>query len=254
MNKTDRTAGNGGKLRCMVVDDEPLAVKLLESFIDRTDFLELAGSYLSPAEALKHFSGEVDLLFLDVDMPGMSGLQLAGFADPSTKIIFTTAFRDYAFDSYAVHAFDYILKPITYNRFLEAAGRAREAVAEQQEGGHEAPPPLPEEERRQYDQEFIFVKCDYRMVRVDTASILYLKGLGDYVSIFLEGRRAPVTALSTMKALEERLPSGRFCRVHKSYIVNVGKVDAVERSRITIGAELIPVTDAYRERFFSMLE
>lgn len=230
----------------MVVDDEPLAVRLLESFIERTPALTLASSHISPAEALENLSPEIDILFLDVDMPGMTGLELSSFVPASTKIVFTTAYRDYAFDSYAVHAFDYLLKPITFTRFSETIARA---LSETQSPTADSEPAA----AAKSDRDYIFVKCDYRMVRVDVDSILYLKGMGDYVSIFTTHGRAPVTALATMKSLESRLPTDRFCRVHKSYIVNVSHIDAVERNRIMIGHETIPISDACRDRFFSML-
>lgn len=226
-------------LSCMIVDDEPLAVRLLESFVERTPFLCLHSSFLSPEEALQHLSPDVDMIFLDVNMPGLSGIDLARFVQPPTRVVFTTAFRDYAFESYSVHAFDYLLKPIDYQRFLSTAQRALDAV-----GSAAAA-----DDRTDY----MFVKCDYRMVRVDFRHILYIKALKDYVCIYTDERKAAIIALITMKALEARLPAGEFCRVHKSYIVNMRRIDSVERSRISVANETIPVSDAYRDRFLSML-
>lgn len=232
----------------MIVDDEPLAVRLIESFVARTPFLSLLSSHISPEEAVASLASgpQPDLLFLDINMPGLTGLELARFAREPTLVVFTTAFRDYAFDSYAVHAFDYILKPIDFPHFLAAARRALEHFNRQPE---QTSPPAQREET----QDYMFVKCDYRMVRVDFDTILYIKALKDYASIWVEGRPRPVVALATMKSLEEKLPSERFCRVHKSYIVNMRRIDAVERQRIVIGGEMIPVSDAYRERFASLL-
>lgn len=237
-------------LRCMIVDDEPLAVRLLAGFVERTPFLELHSSYLDPQEALAALdshSREVDILFLDINMPEISGLDLARFVQPPTLVVFTTAFRDYAYESYAVHAFDYLLKPIDYPRFLATSTRALEhlqsnpaelsSAAAQPAGG----------------QDYMFVKCDYRMVRVDFDTILYIKALRDYVCIYTTERRTSLIALTTMKAMEDRLPAEHFCRVHKSYIVNMRRIDAVERSRITIGDNEIPVSDAYRDNFFSRM-
>lgn len=234
-------------LKCMIVDDEPLAVRLLESFVERTPFLELHSSWLSPAEALEALGPDVDIVFLDVNMPGISGLDLARFVQPPTLVVFTTAFRDYAFDSYSVHAFDYILKPIDYQRFLSSAQRALDHFNADRPAS-EADQRVPAE-----NPDYMFVKCDYRMVRVDFDSILYIKAMKDYVCIYTVGRKAAVIALATMKALEEKLPRDRFCRVHKSYIVNMRRIDSVERSRIAIADELIPVSDAYRDRFLSLL-
>lgn len=235
------------QLTCMIVDDEPLAVRLLESFVARTPFLRLLSSHISPEEALAALasSSQPDIIFLDINMPGLTGLELARLVKEPTLVVFTTAFRDYAFESYAVHAFDYLLKPIDFPRFLGASQRALEHFNRQ--------PEQQTVQNKEESQEYMFVKCDYRMVRVDFDDILYVKALKDYVGIRLFDKKCPVIALATMKSLEERLPSDRFCRVHKSYIVNMRKIDAVERQRISIAGELIPVSDAYREAFTSLL-
>lgn len=235
------------QLTCMIVDDEPLAVRLLENFVARTPFLRLLSSHILPEEALAALasSSQPDIIFLDINMPGLTGLELARLVKEPTLVVFTTAFRDYAFESYAVHAFDYLLKPIDFPRFLGAAQRALEHFNRQ--------PEQQTVQNKEESQEYMFVKCDYRMVRVDFDDILYVKALKDYVGIRLFDKKCPVIALATMKSLEERLPSDRFCRVHKSYIVNMRKIDAVERQRISIAGELIPVSDAYREAFAALL-
>lgn len=231
----------------MIVDDEPLAVRLLAGFVERTPFLELVGSFLNPQEALAALeSDEIDIIFLDINMPELSGLDLARFVAPTTLVVFTTAFRDYAYESYAVHAFDYILKPIDYSRFLDTSRRALERLRPQSTESSAA-------NVAAGGQDYMFVKCDYRMVRVDFNSILYMKALRDYVCIYTTERRASLIALTTMKAMEDRLPAEDFCRVHKSYIVNMRRIDAVERGRITIGDAEIPVSDAYRDNFFSRM-
>ncbi len=234
-------------INCIAVDDEPLALRLITTFIERTPFLSLQGAFISATEALAAVSAETDVIFLDINMPELTGLELARMLPPHVKIIFTTAYREYAVESYSVHAADYLLKPLTYPRFLEAATRLRDA-------SHEAPAPERPETEETDSPDYMFVKSDYRLVRIDLDDILYLKGLKDYVSIYLRDRKTPIIATTTMKAMEERLTPPRFCRVHKSYIVAMRAVEAVERSRITIGKELIPVTDAYRSRFFSLLE
>lgn len=225
------------KLRCIIVDDEPLAVKLLEGFTARTPFLELVGSFLSATEAVAALAQDIDIIFLDINMPELNGLELASLVSPSTHIIFTTAYREYALESYAVHAADYLLKPLSYPRFLSAVTRL---IREQESAGEE-------------ERDYIFVKSDGRMVRVDLPRILYVKGLKDYVCIYTEGARSPLVALTTLKAIEERLPASRFCRVHKSFIVNVAHVAALDKGKVMIGNEAISLTDAYRERFLSLL-
>ena len=223
-------------LTCMVVDDEPLAVKLLASFVERTPFLRLAGTYLDPLEAVAALSPQIDILFLDIQMPGLTGMELSRLVQPPTRIIFTTAFKEYAYDSYEVRALDYLLKPITYQAFLKAATHARNVLdrpapaAEGDAGGAASP------------SSYLFVKNDSRLVRVDFDRILFVSGLKDYV-----------IALSTMKSVEDRLPADRFCRVHRSYIVALDKIESVEHNRIRIGDELIPVAPAYQEVFMKKI-
>lgn len=236
------------QINCIVVDDEPLALKLISSFVERTPFLQLQGAYISPTEAIGAVTPQTDVVFLDIHMPELSGIELARALPPGVKIVFTTAYREYALESYAVHAADYLLKPLSYSRFLETATRLRNMLTSS------AAPKTDDAEPASDSPDYIFVKSDYRFVRIDLHDVLYLKGLKDYVSIYLRGRKTPIVATTTMKAMEERLPQPRFCRVHKSYIVAMGAIEAVERSRIMIAEEIIPVSDAYRARFFSLLE
>lgn len=225
-------------LRCIIVDDEPLAVRLLEGFVERTPFLSLAGSFLSATEALTALTPEIDLVFLDINMPELNGLELAALIPSSIRVIFTTAYREYAVESYSVHAADYLLKPVSYPRFLTAVQRL-------------CAPSAPE--RTEDERDYLFVKSDGRMVRVDMPDILYVKGLKDYACIYTATSERPLIALSTLKAIEERLPASRFCRVHKSFIVNMARVAALEKGKIIVGNEAITLTDAYRERFLSLM-
>lgn len=234
-------------LTCMVVDDEPLAVKLLASFVERTPFLRLAGTYLDPLEAVAALSPQIDILFLDIQMPGLTGMELSRLVQPPTRIIFTTAFKEYAYDSYEVRALDYLLKPITYQAFLKAATHAknvlgRSAPAAEGDAGGAASP-----------SSYLFVKNDSRLVRVDFDRILFVSGLKDYVRFHLADTPRPLIALSTMKSVEDRLPADRFCRVHRSYIVALDKIESVEHNRIRIGDELIPVAPAYQEVFMKKI-
>lgn len=234
-------------LTCMVVDDEPLAVKLLASFVERTPFLRLVGAYLDPLEAVAALTPQVDLLFLDIQMPGLTGMELSKLVQPPTRVIFTTAFKEYAYDSYEVRALDYLLKPITYQAFLKAATHARNVLdrpapaAEGDAGGAASP------------SSYLFVKNDSKLVRVDFDRILFVSGLKDYVRFHLADTPRPLIALSTMKSVEDRLPADRFCRVHRSYIVALDKIESVEHNRIRIGDELIPVAPAYQEVFMKKI-
>lgn len=232
-------------MTCMIVDDEPLAIKLLASFVERTPFLRLAGTFLDPLEAVAALTPQVDLLFLDIQMPGLTGMELSRLVQPPTRIIFTTAFKEYAYDSYEVRALDYLLKPITYQTFLKAVTHAKNVL------GH----PAAEDDAVQAasPSSYLFVKNDSKLVRVDFNRILFVSGLKDYVRFHLVDTPRPLIALSTMKSVEEKLPAERFCRVHRSYIVALDKIESVERNRIRIGSELIPVSPAYLELFMKKI-
>ena len=236
---------DGMTLTCMIVDDEPLAIKLLASFVERTPFLRLAGTFLDPLEAVAALTPQVDLLFLDIQMPGFTGMELSKLVQPPTRIIFTTAFKEYAYDSYEVRALDYLLKPITYQTFLKAVTHAKNVL------GH----PAAEDDAVQAasPSSYLFVKNDSKLVRVDFNRIMFVSGLKDYVRFHLVDTPRPLIALSTMKSVEEKLPAERFCRVHRSYIVALDKIESVERNRIRIGSELIPVAPAYLELFMKKI-
>ena len=252
------------KLNCVIVDDEPLAIKLLKSFVERTPFLELKGTFLNPMDALAALDESINLVFLDINMPGITGLELSKLIRPQTKIIFTTAYKEYAFESYEVQALDYLLKPVSYPKFLAAVTRGKEYFEQQEalKGAAKPAPaqpdvtPQPVEASTTPDPnaEYIFVKCEYKQVRVDLSKILYISGLKDYVRIHLKDQPRPLIALSTMKGMEEKLPANRFCRVHRSYIVAVDKIESVESNVISIAGEAIPVSEANQDKFYALLK
>lgn len=238
------------KLNCIIVDDEPLAIKLMTSFVERTPFLELKGTYLNPMDALAAVTDQIQLVFLDINMPGITGLELSKLIPKPTRIIFTTAYKEYAYDSYEVQALDYLLKPISYPKFLQAVTRGKEYFESLTPATEEHTVPAPVAE----EQDYMFVKCEFKQVRVDFDQILFVSGMRDYVRIHLKGGGRPITALSTMKAMEEKLTEPRFMRVHRSYIVAIDKIESVERNCITIGGEVIPVSEANQEKFFKLLK
>lgn len=232
-------------LKCMIVDDEPLAVKMLENFVARTEGLELVASFNDPVEALEALDHlEVDLLFLDIQMPDLDGLNLSRQVPPATRIIFTTAFKQYAYESYEVNALDFLLKPIRYQKFLAAIEKARQWFDRDTAPADITP-----------RQTSMFIRVDNMLRQVDFDKILYVSGLKDYVNIYLEGERRPVITHLTMKSVEEMLPTDRFMRVHRSYIIALDKIRAVDRNNcVYIGEEVIRVTDAYREAFTTFLD
>ena len=232
-------------MTCAIIDDEPLAVRLLESYVAKTPFLEHCGSYHSAVEALDALqAAPVDLLFLDIQMPGLDGLDFARMLGTPTRIVFTTAFREYAVDSYKVNAADYLLKPIAYADFLNAAIKVRDAVATTAPTTTAAPAATGDEGTPRS----FFVKSDYRLLRIDVDDVLYVEGLKDYVKIYLASTPRPVISLTSMKAVEAYLPATYFLRTHRSYIVNMQRADALERGQVIYGEKRIPVSDSYREQ------
>lgn len=231
------------KLSCAFVDDEPLALSLLESYAVRTPFLETRGTYASAIEAMEGLkTSPVDLLFLDIQMPDLSGLDFSKMLPADTRIVFTTAFSQYAVDGYRVNALDYLLKPISYADFLAAAQRAEEWFRLKRGDGPAGAAMLAE------DADSFFVKSNYKLVRIHFNEILYIEGLKDYVKIYLENAQRPLLSLTSMHAVEEALPAARFYRIHRSFIVNMEKVSIVERGQIVFGDKRLPVSDSYKER------
>lgn len=229
-------------ITCAIIDDEPLAIELLKSYAEKTPFLELQGSYGSAIEAMKVLrDNPVDLLFLDIQMPELSGIEFARIVPKTTKIIFTTAFQQYALDGYKVKALDYLLKPIAYEDFLVAANKALEwfRVFRKQE--------------TYMRDSFIFVKSDYKLVRIDLDNILYVEGLKDYVRFYLDDGRK-IMSLMNMKKLEEFLPRPEFQRTHRSYIVHMSKAESIDRFRIVFGKEFIPVSESYKDNVQQYLD
>lgn len=245
------------KLRCMVIDDEPLAVELMESYVRKTPFLELSGSFESGTAAFAALREHpVELLFCDIQMPGLNGMELSRMLPEATRVIFTTAFSQYAVEGFRVQALDYLLKPISYTDFLTAANKAlrwfelKHRAEEAERDGSSSKTDLrnPEE-----PPQSIFVKTEYRLQQIDLEHILYIEGLKDYVKIHVEGEAHPVVSLLSLKTLEEQLPADRFIRVHRSYIVQGSKIHTIERNRILFGSERIPISENYRQAFYDFL-
>lgn len=231
------------KLSCAIIDDEPLAVELMESYVRKTPFLELQGSFGSGVAAFGMLRDRpVDLLFCDIQMPGLNGVEFSRMLPADTRVIFTTAFSRYAVEGFRVNAVDYLLKPISYADFLAAAQKALEWFELKRRAG------APDDDLRS-----IFVKTEYRLRQIELERILYIEGLKDYVKIHVEDESHPVLSLMSLKSLEEQLPADRFIRVHRSYIVQPAKIRTIERNSIVFGRERIPISENYRQAFFDFL-
>lgn len=233
------------KLSCFIIDDEPLALGLLETYVKRTDFLVLEGKYTSALAAVEDiYTQRPNLVFLDIQMADLNGLEFAKSISPETRIIFTTAFEQYALESYRLNALDYLLKPFSYADFLRAATKALQWY----ELKHKA-----EETGGDVVKDSVFIKVDYKLVRLEIRRILYIEGFKDYIRIYLEDDSRPLMTHMTLKAFEAMLPSDKFMRVHKSFIVHTDKIKEVEKNKIIFGKIRIPVSDSYRDLFQSYI-
>ena len=232
-------------LRCIIVDDEPLAVKMLEAYVARTPQLQLVASFNDPVEALSAIRSQApELVFLDIQMPDLDGMELSRMLPADTRVIFTTAFKQYAFESYEVSALDFLLKPIRYQKFLEALQKAQEWFALKDAAAAQAPS----------EKTALFLKVEGVLRKVELADILYVEGMKDYVMFHLASSREPFVTHMTMKAVEELLPPKEFMRIHRSYIVALSQITSVSSNwDIKIGTRLLHVSDAYREALESFI-
>jgi len=229
-------------LNCAIVDDEPLAAELLSSYVEKTTFLKLIGTYNSAITAMKDLrDNPVDIIFLDIQMPEISGIEFAKILPKETRIIFTTAFNQYAIDGYSVNALDYLLKPISYVDFMTAVSKAMDYFSF-----------IRKQETYKKDR-FMFVKSEYKLIRVPLDNILYIEGLKDYIRIYLENG-AKIMSLMNMKKLEEYLPMPEFMRTHRSYIVHMTKINSVDHFRIVFGEDYLPISDTYKENVLMYLD
>lgn len=231
-------------INCLIVDDEPIALDILESYVRKTPFLELKGRCNGVVEALQQMQHQsIDLLFLDIQMPDVNGIEFSRTLSDKVKVIFTTAFEQYALEGFKVNALDYLLKPFNYQEFLKAAMKAKTWFDLVE---NKAASPA-------VTKDSLLVNSDYKLVKINLKDVLYFEGLKDYVKIYLEGATRPVMTLMTLKSLEEQLPTEQFMRVHRSFIVNLDRINAIERSAILIDKASIPIADKYKDQFNDFL-
>jgi len=235
------------KISCIAVDDEPLALEQMGDFIGRIPYLELKASFKKGFDALLYIKkNKTDLVFLDVQMEDISGIQLLKTLNDKPFIILTTAYDQYALEGYELEVNDYLLKPISFERFVRAVERIREMMKPANPPEEAAPMPAS-------TQEYIFVKSDYRMQKVVLQDILFIEGYGDYLKIHLITKRNVVSLLS-FKKMESVLPPGKFVRIHKSFVVAINKIDSIGKNAIQLAGQNIPIGEAYKEHFFQLLE
>jgi len=226
-------------ITCITIDDEPLALKQIEAYIEKTPFLELKGAFRSAIKALDFLNEhEVDLMFVDINMPDLSGIDFVKSLAQPPKVIFTTAHREYAVEGFQLDAADYLVKPISYPDFLKTAGKIQKRY-------FSVPEVSPEVEN---NDQFLFIKSEYKIIRINYDDIIFIEGMRDYVRIHLDNQK-PIMALMGMKKLLEHLPQNSFMRVHRSYIVSLKKITTIERQRIVFDKNYIPISEQYKEDF-----
>jgi len=243
-------------LKCIAVDDEPLALDIIEDYVSKVPFLELVKRTENAIEALQLVqAGGIDLVFLDIQMPDLTGIQFLKIANNKASYILTTAYSQYALESYDLNVSDYLLKPIAFDRFYKAVEKVYNLHKKNEEPIATAPAavitPSPVVTATAV-QDFIFVKTEHKIQKIELDDILYIEGLKDYISIYTKAER--IITLQNMKKMEETLPHSQFIRVHKSYIIALDKIESIERSRITICGKIIPIGDTYRDEFFKHIE
>jgi len=231
-------------IRCLVVDDERLARELMEDNIRMVPFLELAGSCKNAMEAMEYLQHEqIDLLFLDIQMPGISGIQLlqAGLVKVP-MVIMVTAYDNYALEAFSLDVLDYLMKPVPFERFLKAASKARLQHELKQKGQSDV------------EKQYVFVNSDYSLIRIDMDQITYIEGLKDYIKIYQAGKEKPVIPRLSLHYMEEKLPAGKFLRVHRSYIVALDKILSIRKNRLFVDGAEVPFTENYREPLMKYIE
>ncbi len=232
-------------IHTIAIDDEPLALQLVAGYIEKTPGLELVGKFDNPLDAFEFMNREaVDLIFVDVQMPDLTGLEFTRAIAKGPKVIFTTAFEKYALEGYKLNVVDYLLKPFSYDEFFAAVQKALNLLRLEQKH---------HEEQIEANNEFLFLKSEYKIRRINFNDILYVEGLKDYVKVYLKNEPKPILSITTMKLLESKLPENKFMRVHRSFIVNLEKIETIERSRIIFGKVYIPVSDPYKDKFQDFL-
>ncbi|MBL4706935.1 MAG: response regulator transcription factor [Flavobacteriales bacterium] len=225
------------KYNCIIIEDEPLALERTKNFVSKVPFLELSATFEDALNGLAYLrSNEVDLLFLDINMDELTGIELLESYKIESQVIITTAYQEYALKGYELNVTDYLLKPFTFNRFLQAVNKAQSKIVK-------------ESESRSSD--FIFVKTENRLEKITLNEIVYIEGMRDYRRIHTLDKK--IMTLQNFKELEQLIPSNLVCRVHKSYMVGLNHIDSVERSRINISGQRVPISDTYRELFFQKI-
>ncbi|MHA8065970.1 LytR/AlgR family response regulator transcription factor [Aquirufa sp. ROCK2-A2] len=245
-NRENFVPQSNNTLSCIIVDDESLALDLLEDNVAKVPFLKLVARCRNAFEALEFLqNNEVDLIFLDIQMPGITGVQFIEGLTQKPMVIFVTAYQQYAIEGFNLDVIDYVLKPISFERFLKASNKALDYYKSKIEPKANFIDPN--------KIEYIFIHADYSLMKIMLEDILYIEGLKDYIKIHLSTQKYPVVCRMTMKSIEEKLPNNEFLRIHKSYIVSLKKVESIRNQKIKIGENHIPLSDNYSDQFYQTI-
>ncbi len=228
-------------INTIAIDDEPLALQLMAGYIEKTPGLDLVGKFDNPLDAVDFMAdNSIDLIFVDIQMPDLNGIEFTRSIKKGPKVVFTTAYEKYALEGFKLDVVDYLLKPFSYEEFFNSVQKTLRLIRLEKKG---------ETTQIEANNEFLFLKSEYKIRRINFNDILYIEGLKDYVKVFLKNDTKPILSLSSLKQLEAKLPAGTFMRVHRSFIVNLAKIDTIERSRIVFGKIYIPISDQYKAKF-----
>jgi two-component system, LytTR family, response regulator len=229
-------------INCLIIDDEPLALQLLEDFVNKTPYLKLAGKFEEPLQALPLIeSRQIDLLFLDIRMPDISGIEFFKSLIVKPEVIFTTAYSEFAIDGFELKAMDYLLKPVSFEKFITACNRVKEYLDYKNT-------------KEIKNRDYFFINVSHKLHKIFYDDMLYLEGYKDYTKIYLSSAASPLLILHNLKYFEDMLDQSEFIRIHRSYIVSIRKVNTVSRKSVTIQTNALPVSDNYRDKFFSVIQ
>lgn len=236
------------KISCIAIDDEPLALDIIKDYTQKVPFLNLLATFDNAIESIEYLkNNKVDLLFLDIQMDELTGIQLLNILKEKPLVIFTTAYDSYAVKGYELDAIDYLLKPISFERFIKAADKVYDRLCRKQEAAT-----IVKETNGKGPGDYFFVKTEFHLEKLKFSEILYIEGMGDYLMIHTATKK--IMTLQNFKKAEEILPDDSFCRVHKSFLVALDKIESIERNRIKIGSALIPISDTYKKVFYDLVE
>lgn len=241
-------------MKCVIIDDEPLAIDVLREYCEKIQLLEVVGTYTNALDAIAVIKEkEVDLIFSDIEMPQINGIDFIHSMDNKPLFIFTTAYSQYAIEGFELNAVDYLVKPIPYHRFVKAVVRAKELKSFKEKNMEMKLYTSPSCGTQDGQAGYIFVKADYENVKINTDDITYIQGLKDYLKIHINGTNKPILTLMNFKDFMEKVPGGRFLRIHKSFVVNIGYIKSIQKNKVIVNDIRIPIGESYKAGFMERL-